>query len=367
VKGLLHGLACADTGDAFSLWREPVGQGGRELIHAAVLAANAHNSQPWRFSQSERVIEVRADLDRHLGSFDPFRREMHQSLGCAIENLVHAALAQGREAQVETFPGSLPPKDGGPAARVGFAPVAAQQTELFDAIAKRHTHRGAYDASRALPARMREEMLALVDDPRLRLILFEGEREADLAELIVQSTREIVADTEMATDNAKWFRFRPGETEERRDGLTLGANVPSPLMATAARLLPPPATLANRSWIGATRTQVKTAALLGIIAVPDAHERALAIAAGRLWQRLHLLLTARGIAAQPLNQPVERADRERQLRLNPWANETLSRIIGDAGLQAAFVFRAGYPTREACLSPRRPLEEVIEQKNADDG
>jgi hypothetical protein len=29
------------------------------------------------------------------------------------------------------------------------------------------------------------------------------------------------------------------------------------------------------------------------------------IAAGRAWQRLHLAATAEGIAAQPLNQPVE--------------------------------------------------------------
>lgn len=358
---MLQTLACADTGDAFCLWREPIGrEGERALLHASVLAANAHNSQPWRFTLSERVVEVRADLDRHLGSFDPFRREMHQSLGCAIENFVHAALAQGLKARVETFPAGLPPTRDEIAARIEFEPVAARETELFQAIARRHTDRGRYDENRDVPAHVREELIALVDHPGLRLILCDSARRSDLAELIVQSTREIVADVEMAADNAKWFRFHSGDVQRRRDGLTLGANVPSPLIAAAARLLPPPMKLANKSWIGATKVQVRTAALLGIIAVSDARERGLAIGVGRLWQRLHLHLTARGIAAQPMNQPVERADRERQIGSSgPRTGAKLSRMIDDSALQAAFVFRAGYPTREACLSPRRPLEDVV--------
>ena len=182
--------------------------------------------------------------------------------------------------------------------------------------------------------------------------------------MIVQSTRRIVDDRQMSADNAKWYRFRAEDVRRQPDGLTLGANVPSPLIAAAARLFPPSDGLANKSWIGSTKNQVKTATLLGIIAVPDKLERALAIEVGRFWQRLHLLFTARGIAAQPLNQPVECADSERQLGSEPRTTEALARTIGDAGLEAAFIFRAGYPKRKACLSPRRRLEEVIDQNSA---
>jgi hypothetical protein len=66
---MLHELACADSGEAFHLWRKAIGQSGAaDLVHAAVLAANAHNSQPWRFTLSDGMIDVHADLDRHLGS-----------------------------------------------------------------------------------------------------------------------------------------------------------------------------------------------------------------------------------------------------------------------------------------------------------
>jgi hypothetical protein len=163
----------------------------------------------------------------------------------------------------------------------------------------------------------------------------------------------------MVANNAKWFRFRDRDVANRRDGLTLGANVSSPLIAATGRLLPPPDKLANKAWVRDTKIHVKTAALLGIIAVPDAHERALAIEVGRLWQRLHLFFTANGIAAQPLNQPVECADRELELGLMPSATEALSLFVGTASLQSAFVFRAGYAKHMACLSPRRPLDEVM--------
>lgn len=81
--GLLHKFACADADGAFDLWREPVArQGSHPLVHAVVLAASAHNSQPWQFSVSEGAIEMRANPNRHMGSFDPYLKG---------KNLVHAA------------------------------------------------------------------------------------------------------------------------------------------------------------------------------------------------------------------------------------------------------------------------------------
>jgi hypothetical protein len=360
ASSMLQELACVDNREEFGLWRESLGRDSlRDLVHAAVLAANAQNAQPWRFELSEGVIDVHADPARHLGSFDPFRREMYQSIGCAIENLVQAASAQGLQARVETFTAPLPPPpDETLASRVRLEPAAQGSSELFDAIPRRRTNRGAYDTTRAIPDSVGEELVSLVEDSRLQVTLVEPKRQAALGDLIVQATRWIVEDWEMAADNAKWFRFLYCDVSSR-DGLTLGANIPSRFVAAASRLFPPSDRMANKSWIGSTQTQVNTAGMLGAILAQDPHERAQAIEVGRLWQRLHLLLTARGLAAQPLNQPLERVDRERQLRLAPRAIEALGEIIGEETLQPAFLFRLGYPTREACLTPRRRLEDVI--------
>ncbi len=132
-------------------------------------------------------------------------------------------------------------------------------------------------------------------------------------------------------------------------------------MTAAAKLLPPPSPETNhRYWLDATRdVQVPTSPLFGLIAVRDLYDRAQALRAGRLWQRLHLLAVSRGLAVQPINQPVELVDRERVLGQEPRAAATLVALTGAADWRPTFAFRMGFPTRVAAPSPRRPLDAVV--------
>jgi Retinal pigment epithelial membrane protein len=124
MKGLLMGGLAVSGAVLWRAWRNrawSVGKGVAyrpwhswpqtdaplSLVHAGILATNAHNSQPWRFQITNDTLLIYADFERHLGSFDPFRREMHLSLGCALENVAHAARALGLEAHIEMPPGSL--------------------------------------------------------------------------------------------------------------------------------------------------------------------------------------------------------------------------------------------------------------------
>jgi hypothetical protein len=117
---------------------------------------------------------------------------------------------------------------------------------------------------------------------------------------------------------------------------------------------------ADEAWLRATREQhVATAAAFGLIAVPDARDNAMRIRGGRLWQRMHLWATRKGLAAQPLNQMSERADREQQLGIDPRFGTALRELVADAGWQALMPFRIGYPTVESQPSPRRDLQSVL--------
>jgi hypothetical protein len=87
-----------------------------------------------------------------------------------------------------------------------------------------------------------------------------------------------------------------------------------------------------------------------------------AIAAGRACQRLHLAITAQGLAPQPLNQPIEMIDH----------NQMLGRKDGFAafervrGWEPTFVFRLGYASRRPLTAQtarerrqRRPWHSVL--------
>ena len=75
--------------------------------------------------------------------------------------------------------------------------------------------------------------------------------------------------------------------------------------------------------------------------------------------RMHLWATLHELAMQPLNQMCERADRERQLELEPVFSRALYDLVGSNDWFGIMRFRLGYATRSALASPRRSFQEVL--------
>ena len=367
-RGWERGVFAFREGAAFRPWGDWEGapeDGVLRPLRSAILAANPHDTQPWTFAVRADGIEVIADRARNLGAFDPFRREMHLGLGAAIENLSLAARAFGSTAVVTPTEGRLPLNpDDAPfrAARIVLEPAPMARDALFEAIPRRHTNRGPYRSDQAVAAgdlgRFADQVasektrVAFVVDPAAR---------RDLGAIIVAATERIVADPEMSAASARWMRVGGRDVEAHRDGITADAAGASPAMTALAKLLPDMgAATIDRYWLAMTRdSQIPTAPALGLLFVRDRLDMGAAIAAGRAWQRLHLAITAAGYAAQPLNQPVERADRNEALGRGDDFAPALAEFSDEPGWEATFVFRLGVAERAAPPSPRRPLEAVL--------
>ena len=348
-------------------WRSDPASGPLALVRAGILAANPHNTQPWLFQVGASRIELFADTRRNLGAFDPYLREMHIGLGCALENMRRTARVQGYEVTVTQHPGPLAAAAASPrpqpVATLELSPGRPRPDQLVDAIPRRHTDRGAYAAGRPVPGEMLEAMwAAFQDDTDVRLFLFSAPDERKrFGELVLAATESIIADPEMVAASDRWFRHRWMDVQRRRDGLTLDAAGLGPFVTTMAKLLPPASgETTHRYWRDATRdVQIPTTALFGLIAVRDLYDRPQALRAGQRWQRLHLMATVRGVAMQPINQPVEMVDLEREQGKAPRAAAALAALTGEAGWKPTFAFRAGLPTRPPTPSPRRPVEAVV--------
>lgn len=75
-------------------------------MRAAILAASPHNTQPWLFKVTGSSIELHLDTRRNVGALDPYLREEHLGMGCALENLMVAAPANGYAATAILLPGN---------------------------------------------------------------------------------------------------------------------------------------------------------------------------------------------------------------------------------------------------------------------
>ncbi|MBJ7538043.1 Acg family FMN-binding oxidoreductase [Marinomonas transparens] len=335
-------------------------------VQMAILAANPHNTQPWLFKVHQDSIEIFADRRRHLGSFDPFRREMQIGLGCAIENMTLAAKAHGYDSQVEVIQGALaehPITEGiDKIATVSFTQGIAENTSLYQAIAHRHTDRNPYDVTKSIPDDMIQAFATECQAHACRLDIFEhGKARQSIDLLMNKATQAIVQDEEMVMDSTRWLRTTDKAIQTHRDGPTLDGAGLSPMIRVLAKIFPDPTPLeGHRIWATATKeSHLATAAAIGLISIRHRYSKAENLTVGRLWQRLHLMATVAGLSMHPMNQPVEWVDRQKQLGQANSAEQHLSLLAGGAAWQTTFAFRMGYPTVPAVPSPRKPVKESL--------
>ncbi len=352
------GVFATGTGPAYAAWNESrtPGRGAMGMVSAAVLAANAHNAQPWRFRVRGDRIDLFADTSRGLGAMDPLGREMQISLGCAIENLALAGPANGRAPRVTLMPD---PADPTHMARVDLVRTPAPVSPLFDAIPRRHTNRAAYDTARPVTQQQRDELGALVDVPGIELVWFTtADDKRRFGDLTTRATRAIIADPRQAADDFAWYRTDWHEIQAKKDGITIDPSGKSLLIRDLAKILPVSQKQNNDGWLSGTQdTQSPTAAAFGALLVQDPLDPVQRLGVGRIWQRLHLTAIVRGLAVQPLCQVPERIDRERSAGLPADFSAAMSAML-PARRHAIMTFRIGYPTSDALRSPRRPSTDV---------
>lgn len=315
----------------------------RELVRAATLAANGHNTQPWRFAIHADTITILPDATRRLAVVDPHDRELWISLGCALENLLVAARALGYAPEV-TYPETVE------AITVRLAPGVAQAGPLFTAIPLRQSTRSRYDG-RPIPAADLEQVQTLPLEPGVALTVLTGaaERETVLEYVTLGNLRQY-ADTAFVDELIAWLRFNRREALATLDGLyTRCAENPEVPRWLGRRFV---AGTRPQQQADADAAKLRSAPAVAVIAsATDA--RAALVRTGQVYERLALTTTALNIRSAFLNQPVEIAELRAQFQ----------RALGLGAAQPQLVVRMGY-AGTLPMSPRRPVEQVLVEPSA---
>jgi hypothetical protein len=142
----------------------------RFLLRYAILAPSNRNTQPWQFAVGRDQVTIHADFSRWQEVSDSHKRELHISLGCALENLLVALEHFGFAHIVIRAPGADDPSIAAQVAILDQPVASPRGAHLFEAIVKRHTHHGLY-RRRAVAPKVLQKLMDCKAEHDLELLL----------------------------------------------------------------------------------------------------------------------------------------------------------------------------------------------------
>jgi nitroreductase len=312
----------------------------QELVRMGTLAANGHNTQPWRFRLDGETVTILPDFARRTAVVDPDDHHLFVSLGCATENLIIAASALGRGSEVAIGAGAEP--------HVAIVLASAQPgaQELYQAIPLRQSTRSAYDGQPISAADMALlEMAAREEGVSVRFFTEAADRDAIL-EFVVAGNSAQMDDPAFVQELLDWLRFSPARAVATGDGL-FGASSGNPVLPewigpTLFRMVFRKAS-ENDKYRDHVRSSAGVAVFVGDRADPEHWIRV-----GRSFQRFALQATALGIRNAHVNQPIE----------VPSVRSEFARWLGIPDARPDLVVRFGRAPAMP-MSLRRPVGTVL--------
>ena len=300
-------VACSSNANyeeaARSIWRHNSTKspdGGallRELVRYATLAPSSHNTQCWKFRIEERAIVIEPDLSRRCPAVDPDNHHLFVSLGCAAENLAHAALANGLRTEMvmgQKITGSIV---------MNLAPTPAHASPLFQSIVDRQCTRADYDGKPLSVDEMRLLEQAGTGAGVRIILLTERPAIAGVLEYVVSGNSAQMKDAAFVSELKSWIRFNASQAVASGDGLfsrsTGNPSAPPWLGKHLMALF-----FTENSENDKYARQMRSSAGIAVF-VSEANDPAHWIEVGRCYERFALRATALGIRNAFLNQPVE--------------------------------------------------------------
>lgn len=338
--------ACASGGGygeaAAATWRliEADGPGfpARALVHAATLAANSHNTQPWRFMVEGQAIRIRPDLDRRTPVVDPDDHHLFASLGCAAETLLQAAPHYGWRGGLDRF-------DSRSGARLVFERASRAEEGLSPAIPRRASTRGEYDG-RPVSGELLRSLQSAGQDTVDTVLITDRARLGQATDFIVRANAAQVRSPAFRRELKAWIRFDAAEAARRRDGL-YAASSGNPTLPRALGSMAFDLAFNEKGETDRIVRQMRSSAGIAVFSA-TANEPRGWLEAGRAYTRFALIATVAGLRTAFLNQPVE--DTPTRAAFAAW--------LGTSGRRPDLVVRFGRgPGLPRSL--RRPVEDVL--------
>lgn len=311
-----------------------------DFIRLATLAPSGHNTQPWCFTPYSSGVIIRPDFTRRTKVVDPDDHHLFVSLGCAAENFLIAAAANGRPGAIVFNTG---PEDH---IDIDLVNGGAKINSLYPAILESQSTRSTYDGRVVSNENLKLlESAAAIPGVSI-IVLTESIKRESILEYVIRGNDAQMEDPAFVEELGDWIRFNPSQALAMGDGLFtrcsgqptlptwIGKRVFSRFFKRDAE---------DRKYAQQVRSSAGVAVFLGDKADKDHWVRV-----GRSFQRFALQATALGIRHSLINQPVEVAS----------VRADFASWLGAGDIRPDLVVRFGYAAPMP-MSMRREVRSVI--------
>ena len=315
----------------------------RAIVQAAVLAPSVHNSQPWSFTRDDGGLDLYADVTRQLPALDPEGRLLRLSCGAALLHAQVAARAQGLFGTLSLLPDTDDPAHLARLDLTAGRPGSAADLSLAEAVLHRHTHRGAFTATR-LPDALLQRLRVACEAQGAALVTVTGD---DLLELeVLLAWADGLQEAEPAYRAEVAASLRRGTSD---DGIPLSALAADPERGSSLRLRDFAHVAPARGGDDPPVPEKPDVVLV----VTDGDGPYAWLQAGQAMAAVLLGAAQEGVMGQPLAQVTD----------FPAARVRLRAALGLVGTPQ-MALRLGYATGTAA-TPRRQLDDVLAVTVAD--
>ena len=310
------------------------------FVRIATLAANGHNTQPWKFRLNAANVSILPDFSRRTEVVDPDDHHLYISLGCAAENLAIAAGVHGRTADVRI--------QSGPETTIeialGSGPVF--ETPLYQAIPLRQSTRTVFDGQPISSVDI-GQLRAAAEKEGVSVLFFTDAADLEaVLEFVVEGNSAQMDDPAFVTELKDWLRFSPDQALATQDGLFAACSANPVLPAWMAPAFFN-AFFTKDSENDKYRDHVRSSAGIAVF-IGDREDPEHWIKVGRSFQRFALQATALGIRNAHLNMPIE----------VPSIRPEFAQWLGMPDARPDLIIRFGRAPALP-MSLRRPVNEVM--------
>lgn len=336
----------------------------KQIIHSANQAPSGGNSQPWKFSVKDNIIDVIALPERDHPVLNFRNRGTYIAHGALMENVKITAEAFSYEPKFDLFP----QEDILVRIILKKSSTGVKDNDLYEAISQRHSNRKPYKKDLITEENQKYLFKEINQFPRCNLVIVEGEQIRLVAENLAFDSVIFLQNQllhELLFREILWKE----EEQKHRPGLYVKTLELTPPKALVFRLL--------KNWkIVQFFNKIKfpqkiyeentrTASSAGLVgAVVLSNEDTHFIDAGRLMENIWLRTTKLGLGFHLMTgivflwQQVNFGKREifsyKEIEIINSAYDNLTEIFKIKDKMIAFTFRVGRTAAPLAFSYKRP-------------